>query len=139
MMATNKMEPRQHCQIRIDDDQCIEPLAKVVSHVHDHGSKVVAQLVVMGSAILLPEVPEGEHRIIFSPSGVTEKVAKWTQESQALTVSQIHELTSAVALAAERAQKAGFDASSSTEPTAIWPANSYRLTLIPVPMNTAAA
>lgn len=75
MMATNKMEPRQHCQIRIDDDQCIEPLAKVVSHVHDHGSKVVAQLVVMGSAILLPEVPEGEHRIIFSPSGVTEKVA----------------------------------------------------------------
>ena len=22
MMATNKMEPRQHCQIRIDDDQC---------------------------------------------------------------------------------------------------------------------
>ena len=109
MMATNKMEPRQHCQIRIDDDQCIEPLAKVVSHVHDHGSKVVAQLVVMGSAILLPEFPEGEHRIIFSPSGVTEKVAKWTQESQALTVSQIHELTSAVALAAERAQKAGFD------------------------------
>ena len=78
MMATNKMEPRQHCQIRIDDDECIDPLAKVVGHVHDHGSKVVAQLVVMGSAILLPEVPEGESRIIFSPSGVTEKVAKWT-------------------------------------------------------------
>lgn len=109
MMATNKMEPRQHCQIRIDDDQCIEPLAKVTQHVHDHGSKVVAQLVVMGSAILLPEVPEGEERIIFSPSGVTEKVAKWTQESKALTIDQIHELIEAVAQAAKRAQEAGFD------------------------------
>ena len=109
MMATNKMEPRQHCQIRIDDDECIEPLAKVVKQVHDHGSKVVAQLVVMGSAILLPEVPEGETRIIFSPSGVTEKVAKWTQESQALTVSQIHELIEAVAAATKRAKEAGFD------------------------------
>ena len=109
MMATNKMEPRQHCQIRIDDDQCIEPLAKVTQHVHDHGSKVVAQLVVMGSAILLPEVPEGEERIIFSPSGVTEKVAKWTQESKALTIDQIHELIEAVARAAKRAQEAGFD------------------------------
>ncbi|MCQ5210162.1 MAG: NADH:flavin oxidoreductase [Megasphaera massiliensis] len=109
MMATNKMEPRQHCQIRIDDDQCIEPLAKVTQHVHDHGSKVVAQLVVMGSAILLPEVPEGEERFIFSPSGVTEKVAKWTQESKALTIDQIHELIEAVARAAKRAQEAGFD------------------------------
>lgn len=109
MMATNKMEPRQHCQIRIDDDECIDPLAKVVGHVHDHGSKVVAQLVVMGSAILLPEVPEGESRIIFSPSGVTEKVAKWTQESKALTIDQIHELIESVAQAAKRAQKAGFD------------------------------
>lgn len=109
MMATNKMEPRQHCQIRIDDDECIEPLAKVVGHVHGHGSKVVAQLVVMGSAILLPEVPEGESRIIFSPSGVTEKVAKWTQESKALTINQIHELIESVAQAAKRAQKAGFD------------------------------
>lgn len=109
MMATNKMEPRQHCQIRIDDDQCIEPLAKVTQHVHDHGSKVVAQLVVMGSAILLPEVPEEEERIIFSPSGVTEKVAKWTQESKALTIDQIHELIEAVAQAAKRAQEAGFD------------------------------
>lgn len=109
MMATNKMEPRQHCQIRIDDDQCIEPLSNVVKTVHDHGSKVVAQLVVMGSAILLPEVPEGETRIIFSPSGITEKVAKWTQESQALTVNQIHELIEAVALAAKRAKAAGFD------------------------------
>ncbi|OBZ33574.1 NADH:flavin oxidoreductase [Megasphaera sp. DISK 18] len=109
MMATNKMEPRQHCQIRIDDDQCIEPLAKVTQHVHDHGSKVVAQLVVMGSAILLPEVPEGEERIIFSPSGVTEKVAKWTQESKALTIDQIHKLIEAVARAAKRAQEAGFD------------------------------
>lgn len=109
MMATNKLEPRQHCQIRIDDDECIAPLATVVSHVHEHGSKVVAQLVVMGSAILLPEVPEGESRIIFSPSGVTEKVGKWTQESQALSIDQIHELTEAVASAAKRAQTAGFD------------------------------
>ena len=81
MMATNKMEPRQHCQIRIDDDECIAPLSQVVDRVHQHGGKIVAQLVVMGSAILMPETPEGETRIIFSPSGVTEKVGKWTQES----------------------------------------------------------
>ena len=109
MMATNKMEPRQHCQIRIDDDECIAPLSQVVDRVHQHGGKIVAQLVVMGSAILMPETPEGETRIIFSPSGVTEKVGKWTQESQALTVDQIHELTDAVAKAAARAKKAGFD------------------------------
>lgn len=109
MMATNKMEPRQHCQIRIDDDECIAPLSQVVDRVHQHGGKIVAQLVVMGSAILMPETPEGETRIIFSPSGVTEKVGKWTQESQALTVDQIHELTDAVAKAAARAKTAGFD------------------------------
>ena len=109
MMATNKMEPRQHCQIRIDDDECIAPLSQVVDRVHQHGGKIVAQLVVMGSAILMPETPEGETRIIFSPSGITEKVGKWTQESQALTVDQIHELTEAVAKAAARAKKAGFD------------------------------
>lgn len=109
MMATNKIEPRQHCQIRIDDDECIAPLSQVVDRVHQHGGKIVAQLVVMGSAILMPETPEGETRIIFSPSGVTEKVGKWTQESQALTVDQIHELTDAVAKAAARAKKAGFD------------------------------
>ena len=101
MMATNKMEPRQHCQIRIDDDECIAPLSQVVDRVHQHGGKIVAQLVVMGSAILMPETPEGETRIIFSPSGVTEKVGKWTD--------QIHELTDAVAKAAARAKKAGFD------------------------------
>ncbi|WP_293986472.1 NADH:flavin oxidoreductase [uncultured Megasphaera sp.] len=109
MMATNKMEPYQHCQIRIDDDGCIAPLAKVVDRVHQHGGKIVAQLVVMGSALLLPEIPEGEQRFIFSPSGVTEKVGKWTQESQALTQDQIHELTAAVARAAARAKAAGFD------------------------------
>ena len=109
MMATNKMEPRQHCQIRIDDDECIAPLSQVVDRVHQHDGKIVAQLVVMGSAIIMPETPEGETRIIFSPSGVTEKVGKWTQESQALTVDQIHELTEAVAKAAARAKKAGFD------------------------------
>ena len=109
MMATTKMEPRQHCQIRIDDDECIAPLSQVVHRVHQHGGKIIAQLVVMGSAILLPEIPEGETRIIISPSGVTEKVGKWTQESQALTVDQIHELTEAVAKAAARAKAAGFD------------------------------
>ena len=109
MMATNKMEPYQHCQIRIDDDSCIAPLAKVVDRVHQHGGKIIAQLVVMGSALLLPEVPEGEERFIFSPSGVTEKVGKWSQESQALTKDQIHELTAAAASAAARAKAAGFD------------------------------
>ena len=109
MMATNKMEPRQHCQIRIDDDECIAPLSQVVDRVHQHGGKIVAQLVVMGSAILMPETPEGETRIIFSPSGVTEKVGKWTQEPQHVTDDEIPEMRPAVAQAAARAKTAGFD------------------------------
>lgn len=109
MMATNKMEPHQHNQIRIDEDACIAPLAQAVQRVHAHGGKIIAQLVVMGSAILLPETPAGESRKIFSPSGVTEKMGRMVQESQALTVDEIKELEQAVANAAVRAQKAGFD------------------------------
>ena len=52
MMATTKMEPRQHCQIRIDDDECIAPLSQVVHRVHQHGGKIIAQLVVMVERIM---------------------------------------------------------------------------------------
>lgn len=109
MMATNKLEPHQHNQIRIDDDDCIAPLRQAVGQVHTHQGKIIAQLVVMGSAILLPETPAGETRKIFSPSGVTETMGRMTQESQALTLEEIKELEQAVAQAALRAKKAGFD------------------------------
>jgi 2,4-dienoyl-CoA reductase-like NADH-dependent reductase (Old Yellow Enzyme family) len=106
MMAASSMEPYQHRQIRIDTDDCITPLADMVQQVHDSQGKIIAQIVVMGSAILLPE---GENRTIISPSGVPEKHGRTVQESQLLTTAQIHALVSSVATAAQRAKKAGYD------------------------------
>jgi len=106
MMAVSKLEPRQHCQIRIDDDDCIAPLAQMVEGVHAHGGKIVAQIVIMGSSIMLPE---GEGRTIISPSGITEKIGRTIKESQALTFEQIKRLIRDAAAAAVRAKKAGFD------------------------------
>lgn len=106
MMAVSTLEPRQHRQIRIDDDSCVAPLADMVRRVHDHGGKIVAQIVVMGSSIMMPE---GEGRIIVSPSGVTEKLGKIEQESHALTTDEIARLTEDAGRAALRAKEAGFD------------------------------
>ena len=106
MMAASSLEPRQHRQICIDNDSCIAPLAAMTRHVHEHHGKIIAQIVVMGSSIMLPE---GSNRIIVSPSGVTEKLGKITQESHALTVEEISRLVDDVGKAALRAKKAGFD------------------------------
>ena len=70
MMAVSTLEPRQHRQIRIDDDSCVAPLADMVRRVHGHGGKIVAQIVVMGSSIMMPE---GEGRIIVSPSAKSNR------------------------------------------------------------------
>lgn len=106
MMAVSPLEPYQHRQVRIDTDTCIAPLARMVQRVHSHGGKIIAQLVVMGSSIMLPE---GKNRIIVSPSGVTEELGKIIQESQALTKEQISSLVDSAASAARRAREAGFD------------------------------
>lgn len=106
MMAVSKLEPRQYHQIRIDDDSCIAPLADMVQRVHAHKGKIIAQIVIMGSSIMLPE---GEGRIIISPSGITETLGKITQESHALTTEEISRLTQEAGQAALRAKKAGFD------------------------------
>lgn len=106
MMAVSKLEPRQHCQIRIDDDECILPLSRMVQGVHDHGGKIVAQIVIMGSSIMMPE---GEGRTIISPSGITEKIGRTIKESEALTFEQIKRLIRDAGAAALRAKRAGFD------------------------------
>ena len=106
MMAVSPMEPRQHRQIRIDGDDCIAPLTEMVRRVHSRGGKIVAQIVIMGSSIMMPE---GEGRMIVSPSGVTEKLGKIEQESHALTVEEIRQLVHDAGKAAKRAQEAGFD------------------------------
>lgn len=106
MMAISKIEPRQHCQIRIDDDDCIAPLAAMVEEVHAHKGKIIAQLVIMGSSIM---VPEGKDRIIISPSGIPEHIGRITKESTALTSDQIQHLIREAGAAALRAKKAGFD------------------------------
>lgn len=106
MMAVSQLEPRQHCQIRIDDDDCIMPLSRMVRGVHDHDGKIVAQVVIMGSSIMLPE---GEGRTIISPSGITEKIGRTIKESTALTFEQIKRLIRDAGQAARRAKQAGFD------------------------------
>lgn len=106
MMAASSLEPRQHRQICIDNDSCIAPLAEMIRHVHEHHGKIIAQIVVMGSSIMLPE---GANRMIVSPSGITEKLGKITQESHALTIEEISRLVDDVGKAALRAKKAGFD------------------------------
>ena len=105
MMATSLMEPQQHCQIQISSDNCTAPLKKLTDAIHNKGGKLVAQIVVMGSAIL---VPEGENRIIISPSGVPE-MNVGSKESHALTVDEIQRVLQDVAAAAKRAKDAGFD------------------------------
>ncbi|MCH4166394.1 MAG: NADH:flavin oxidoreductase [Megasphaera sp.] len=106
MMAASTMEPHQHRQIRIDTDDCTTPLADMVHHVHTHKGKIIAQLVIMGSAILLPE---GMNRIIVSPSGVPERQGRSVRVSQELSPEQIHQLSADAANAALRAKEAGFD------------------------------
>lgn len=106
MMAVSPKEFHQHRQIRIDDDRFIAPLRILTDRVHAHGGKIMAQLVIMGSAIALPE---GAGKAIISPSGIPDKVVVKTQESRALTVDEIKSLIDDAVHAALRAQKAGYD------------------------------
>lgn len=106
MIASSPLEPYQHRQLRIDRDSCVGPLSAMIHRVHEKGGKIVAQIVVMGSGIVLPE---GEDRIIISPSGVPEKQGRNFQQSQALTIEQIETLYTHIAAAARRAKDAGFD------------------------------
>jgi 2,4-dienoyl-CoA reductase-like NADH-dependent reductase (Old Yellow Enzyme family) len=105
MMAISSMEPYQHNQIRVDTDDCIAPLQELTRRVHAKGGKIIAQIVLMGSAILLPE---GENRTIISPSGIPEKNSG-SQTSHEVTAAEIERLIADAAQAALRVQKAGFD------------------------------
>ena len=106
MIAASKLEPHQHNQILLDDDRCIAPLADLITQVHDRGGKIVAQIVIMGSAIM---VPEGENRLIVSPSGVPDQLGREKQASTALSEGQIRQLVADAGQAARRAKAAGFD------------------------------
>ncbi|WP_289000971.1 NADH:flavin oxidoreductase [uncultured Megasphaera sp.] len=106
MIAASKLEPHQHNQILLDDDSCIAPLADLITQVHDRGGKIVAQIVIMGSAIM---VPERENRLIVSPSGVPDQLGREKQDSTALSEGQIRQLVADAGQAARRAKAAGFD------------------------------
>lgn len=105
MMAVSPFEPHQHNQLRISSDDCIAPLRELTRRVHAHGGKIIAQLVIMGSAIAVPEGPGN----IISPSGVPEKIVTAEAPLHILTANEIKELTRHLADAAGRAVKAGFD------------------------------
>ncbi len=103
MMASSLMEPHQHCQVCLDRTEAVAPLRDLTETVHQQGGKVMAQIVVMGSAIL---VPEGENRVIVSPSGIADSGCA---KPHALTIPEIERLISDAADAAQRAKAAGFD------------------------------
>ena len=104
MIAASPMEPHQPRQIRLDTDDCIAPLQTLTDRIHAKGGRIIAQIVVMGSAIILPE---GEGRII-SPSGIPEKVIG-QKISNSLTTEEIKQLILDCTAAASRARLAGFD------------------------------
>ena len=85
MIAASRLEPHQHHQILLDDDSCIAPLMAVTQAVHDKGGKIIAQIVLMGSAIM---VPEGENRIIVSPSGIPDKSVVRSRNPRHLRLSR---------------------------------------------------
>ncbi len=88
----------------IYDDRFIEPYRKVVSRVHEHGSKIVVQIVHGGRQSML----SAETPIILAPSAVTNKRNGVTPEE--MTEEEVLETIEDFANAARRAKEAGFDA-----------------------------
>ncbi len=92
-----------HLQQGIYDDKFIEPYRKMVSRVHEHGSKIVMQIVHGGRQTML----SAENPIMLAPSAVTNKRNGVTPEE--MTEEEVLETIEDFANAARRAKEAGFD------------------------------
>ncbi|WP_319508040.1 NADH:flavin oxidoreductase [uncultured Methanolobus sp.] len=87
----------------IYDDKFIEPYRKIVSRVHEHGSKIVIQIVHGGRQTMI----SAEYPIILAPSAVTNKRNGITPEE--MTEEEVLQTIEDFANAARRAKEAGFD------------------------------
>ncbi|BEQ16963.1 oxidoreductase [Desulfoferula mesophila] len=87
----------------IHDDACVPGLRGMTDEVHERGAVIGLQMVYGGS--LTNYRPEG--RLIWGPSAVTHPLTGVTP--QAMSHEDIAALVEAFALAAGRAQRAGFD------------------------------
>lgn len=87
----------------IYDDKFIEPYRKIVSRVHEHGSKIVIQIVHGGRQTMV----SAEYPIVLAPSAVTNKRNGMTPEE--MTEEEVLQTIEDFANAARRAKEAGFD------------------------------
>ncbi|WP_342305462.1 NADH:flavin oxidoreductase [Methanolobus sp. ZRKC5] len=87
----------------IYDDRFIEPYKKIVSRVHEHGSKIVVQIMHGGRQTML----SAKTPIMLAPSAVTNKRNGVTPEE--MTEEEVLETIEDFANAARRAKEAGFD------------------------------
>lgn len=91
-------------QLSLTHDRNIEPMSRLTSAVHKHGTKIFCQLHHPGretSRALLGGAP------VVAPSAIMCKFTK--EETRALTHDEVVELVQQFIDAAVRAQKAGFD------------------------------
>ncbi|WP_292466180.1 NADH:flavin oxidoreductase [Methanolobus sp.] len=87
----------------IYDDKFIDPYRKIVSRVHEHGSRIVVQIVHGGRQTMMT----AENPILLAPSAVTNKRNGVTPEE--MTEEEVLQIIEDFANAARRAKEAGFD------------------------------
>lgn len=94
-------------QVSIAKDSDIEPLSRLVTIIHNNGSKVIAQISHAGSSASqkITGMP-----IVSASAVVNEGVtAKYREMPEAMNLVQIEAVINEFALAAKRAKEAGFD------------------------------
>jgi 2,4-dienoyl-CoA reductase (NADPH2) len=90
--------------LRLNEDQYIPAMKKMVTQIRGHGATVLAQLYHMGRSTFSAWI-DGHTPVSSSPVP-----SPWTGETpRELAVPEIHEIIDAFAEAARRAQDAGFD------------------------------
>lgn len=87
----------------IYDDKFIEPYRKIVSRVHEHGSRIVIQVVHGGRQTMMT----AQSPVILAPSAVTNKRNGVTPEE--MTEEEVLQTIEDFANAARRSKEAGFD------------------------------
>ncbi|WP_406671361.1 NADH:flavin oxidoreductase [Methanolobus sp. ZRKC4] len=92
-----------HLQQGIYDDRFIEDYRKIVSRVHEHGSKIVVQIMHGGRQTML----SAKTPIMLAPSAVTNKRNGVTPEE--MTEKEVLETIDDFANAVRRGKEAGFD------------------------------
>lgn len=92
-----------HLQQGIYDDRCIEPYKEIISRVHEHGSKIVIQIVHGGRQTMITT----DNPYVLAPSAVVD-ITKGIMPEE-MTEKEVLETIEDFAQAVRRAKEAGFD------------------------------